>query len=155
MTALIISLIIVGIFLILAEFLVIPGFGIAGVLGLASMVGSCWITYTEFGHFWGSVVVATNILIFIVVLILSLRSNTWKKLSLKTNIKAKVDNTPMDKGISIGTKGISTTRLAPSGLAKFNNTTTEVFSMGALVEPNTPIIVEEIEGNKIVVTIEK
>lgn len=151
MTALIITLILVGIFLIIAEFLVIPGFGVAGILGFASMIGSCWITFNEYGHFWGSIVVAANIVLFLIILILSLRSNTWKKLSLKTNIKAKVNNTPKEKGIVIGSRGISYTRLAPSGTAKINNNTIEVFSMGALIEPNTPIIVEDIEGNKIIV----
>lgn len=154
MTALIITLILVGIFLIIAEFLVIPGFGVAGILGFASMVGSCWITFNEFGHFWGSIVIATNIILFLIVLFISLRSNTWKKLSLKTNIKAKVDNTPKDKGIAIGSKGVATTRLAPGGTAKINNNTIEVFSLGALIEPNTSIIVEEIEGNKIIVKAE-
>jgi membrane-bound ClpP family serine protease len=41
MTLLIITLIIAGLLLLAAELVLIPGFGVAGILGIASLAGSC------------------------------------------------------------------------------------------------------------------
>ena len=41
MTALVITLIIAGLLLLGAELIIIPGFGIAGILGIGSIVASC------------------------------------------------------------------------------------------------------------------
>ena len=53
---LIITLILVGLVLILAEILLIPGVGVAGVLGLLSMGGSCYYAFYEFGTLTGGIV---------------------------------------------------------------------------------------------------
>ena len=42
---LIITLILVGIVLMIAEILLIPGVGVAGILGLLSLGGSCWYAF--------------------------------------------------------------------------------------------------------------
>lgn len=42
---LIISLLLAGLILIFAEVLIIPGVGIAGILGLLSMGGSCFMPF--------------------------------------------------------------------------------------------------------------
>ena len=46
----IITLILVGLVLIFAEILLVPGVGIAGVLGLLSMGGSCYYAFYEYGY---------------------------------------------------------------------------------------------------------
>ena len=50
---LVVSLILIGLVLMLAEVLIIPGVGVAGVLGLLSMGGSCWYAFNEFGNITG------------------------------------------------------------------------------------------------------
>ena len=47
---LIITLILVGLVLIFAEILLVPGVGVAGVLGLLSMGGSCFYAFMEYGE---------------------------------------------------------------------------------------------------------
>jgi len=44
---LIIALVLVGLVLILAEILLIPGVGVAGILGLLSLGGSCYYSFYE------------------------------------------------------------------------------------------------------------
>lgn len=151
MVALIITLIVVGLVLLIAELLVIPGFGIAGILGIASLVASCWIAFDSLGQTAGLLVIAANILFTVIMTVFTLRSRTWKRLSLKTNIDAKVDTTPQAKGIQPGITGISLTRLAPGGQARFGEITAEVSTRDALIEPGKPVIVSEIEGNRIFV----
>lgn len=151
MAALIITLIVVGLILLIAELLVIPGFGVAGILGIASLIASCWIAFDSLGQTAGLLVIAVNILLTVLMTIFTLRSKTWKKLSLKTNIDAKVDTTPQAKGIQPGITGISLTRLAPGGQARFGEITTEVTTRDMLIEPGKPIVVSEVEGNRIFV----
>lgn len=151
MTALIITLIIVGLILLVAELLIIPGFGVTGILGLVSMIASCWFAFSTYGHLGGLIVVAVNILLIVTSTILILRSKTWKRLSLKTNIDAKVDLSPDKKGIEVEMAGKTLTRLAPGGLAKFGETITEVFTRDSLVEPGKEIVVSEIDGHRIFV----
>jgi membrane-bound ClpP family serine protease len=151
MAALIVTLIIVGLILLLAELLIIPGFGIAGILGIVSMIASCWVAFDSYGHITGLLVISANILFVIISVIFTLRSKTWKKASLKTNIEAKVDITPLAKGITEGMNGKTLTRLAPAGQARLGEIVTEVFTRDSLVEPGKEITVCQIDGNKIFV----
>lgn len=149
--ALIITLIIVGILLITAEIILIPGIFVTGVLGLASLVGSCYFAFTEYGQLGGIITIAVNIILVVLFVILALRSNTWKKLSLDTKIDSKVDFRPEEKGLSIGQSGITITQLNPMGKARINNIFVEVTSQGEIVGPNTEIEIVLIEDNRVYV----
>ena len=151
MTALVITLIIAGMLLLGAELIIIPGFGIAGILGIASIVASCWVAFTHLGTTAGVIVILVNIILTIVSTVLMLRSKTWKKLSLKTNIDAKVDTAPAKKGIAVGDTGITLTRLAPAGKVKIGENVLEAFTRDSLIEPGKEIKVTAIGDNKIYV----
>ncbi len=151
MTALIITLILVGIILIITEFLIIPGFGVAGVLGIASIVASCWIAFDGYGTTGGIITVLANIFLVVIVTVLTLRSKTWKRLTLKTNIDSKADSTPENKGVFTGMKGVTTSRLAPGGSAKIENNIIEVFTLDTIIDSGIEVEVCDIIGNKVYV----
>ena len=151
MTLLIITLIIAGLLLLAAELVLIPGFGLAGILGVSSLVASCWVAFAQVGTTAGIITLAANILLAIISTVLVLRSKTWKRLSLGTNIDAKVDNTPGEKGISVGDQGTTVTRLAPGGKVLLGNRIVEAFSRDTIIEPGAAITVCEIDGNRIFV----
>ena len=151
MTLLVITLIIAGILLLGAELIIIPGFGIAGILGIAAMAGSCWVAFTYISTTAGIITITANILLAVASTILVLRSKTWKKLSLNTNINAKVDVTPAQKGVAVGEKGISLSRLAPGGKVQIGNQMLEAFCRASIIEPGKEIEVCSIEGYKIFV----
>lgn len=151
MVGLIITLIVVGLLLLAAELVLIPGFGVAGVLGVVSLVASCWLAFVNLGTTAGVIVLLVNIVLAVISTIFVLRSKTWKKISLKTNIDAKVDCAPALKGIVEGEKGITLTRLAPSGKVQIGENIVEVFTRDSLIEPGREIVVSEIEGSKIFV----
>ena len=90
-----------------------------------------------------------NILLAVISTIVVLRSKTWKKLSLGTNIDAKVDTTPVQKGISVGDEGATVTR--PGGKILVGTEMVEAFSRDTVIEPGVSIEVCSIEGNKIFV----
>ena len=76
---LIITLILVGLVLIFAEILLIPGVGVAGILGLLSMGGSCYYAFTELGPTAGAVVTAVNAVLIVALTVWVLRAKTWKR----------------------------------------------------------------------------
>ena len=57
----IITLILVGLVLMFAEILLIPGVGVAGILGLISMGGSCFCAFHQYGNTVGAIVTAVNV----------------------------------------------------------------------------------------------
>lgn len=151
MTFLVITLIFVGILLLAAELVIIPGFGVAGILGVASLVASCWVAFTYISTTAGVIAIAANILLVIVSTILMLRSRTWKKLSLTTNINAKADSAPAEKGVAIGEKGTTLSRLAPGGKILVGTTIMEGFTRDGIIDAGKGIQVCGIEDNKVYV----
>ena len=151
MWALIIALIIIGVILLVTELIIIPGFGVTGILGIAAMVTSCCLAWYKFGHVAGTWIIVINVAAILILLFLLLRTQTWKRASLQTNINAKVDEDPRKKGIKVGMKGMSLTRLAPGGQARIGENNVEVFTRGQLVDACKELEVTDIEGTKVFV----
>ena len=74
----VITLIILGIILLLAEIFLIPGIGIAGILGLISLCGSSYYAFAFLSPMAGAIVTTVNIVLLAVVLFYALRAKTWK-----------------------------------------------------------------------------
>ena len=146
----IITLILVGLVLMFAEILIIPGVGIAGVLGLLSMGGSCYYAFYEFGNNTGAIVTAVNVILLVALAVWILRAKTWKKMSLETNIDSKAvsDNASV---LAVGDRGKTLTRIAPMGSARFGDFVVEVKAVEGMLDPNVDVEVVLIEDNKIYV----
>lgn len=148
---LIITLILLGLLLVLAEILLIPGVGIAGVLGLLAMGGSCAYAFMEMGNMTGIIVTSVNAVLLVALIIWVLRAQTWKRLSLETNIDSKAVAPEVE--VSVGDKGRSVTRLAPMGTVRFGDNSLEATSMEGLIDPGMDVQVVAIEDAKIYVSI--
>lgn len=146
---LIITLILVGLILLFAEILLIPGVGIAGILGLLSMGGSCAYAFVEFGNQTGAVVTAVVVVLIVALTIWVLRAKTWKRLTLETNIDTKA--VVPEVSVAVGDRGRSTTRLAPMGMVRFGDSTLEVTSFEGIIDSGTEVEVTAIEDYKIYV----
>ncbi len=144
----IITLILVGLVLIFAEIMLIPGVGVAGILGLLSMGGSCFYAFSEMGNTAGGIVTTVNVVLLVVMTVYVLRAKTWKRMSLETNIDSKaVGNVT----VAVGDRGKTVTRLAPMGSARFGDYVIEVKALEGMMDPETRIEVVLIEDNKIYV----
>ena len=89
---LVLTLILVGIVLLLAELLLVPGVGVAGILGVLSLCGSSYYAFAFLGGIQGGIVTVVNIALLSILLYFALRAKTWKKLELDTVIDKKVDD---------------------------------------------------------------
>ncbi|MDL2296961.1 serine protease [Bacteroidales bacterium OttesenSCG-928-E04] len=147
--ALIITLILLGIILVILEILIVPGL-VVGILGFLMMVGGIIAAYTSYGALAGNIVLASTLIISVILFVLILRTKTWKKLTLKTNIDSKMNTLP-DNGLTVGMEGVAVSRLAPMGKGKFGNEIVEVTSQLGFVDVNNTIVITKIESNKVYV----
>lgn len=146
----IIVLILVGLVLIFAEILLIPGIGIAGILGLLSMGGSCFYAFNQMGTTAGVIVTVINAVLIVALSVWVLRAKTWKRFTLNTNIDSKAIDRYEEK-LTIGDRGRTITRLSPMGSAKFLDEVYEVKALEGMIDPGVDVEVVLIEDNKIYV----
>ena len=147
----IVTLILVGLVLIFAEVLLIPGVGIAGILGLLSLAGSCFYAFSQIGTTVGIIVTAVNAVLVVALTIWILRAKTWKRMTLETNIQSKAvsDDSSL---LAVGDKGKTITRLAPMGTVRFGERTTEVKAVEGIIDPGAEVEVVMIEDKRIYVS---
>ena len=149
---LIITFILVGLLLVFAEILIIPGVGVAGILGLLSLGGSCYYAFYEFGNLTGGIVTGINALLIIVLTIYVLRAKTWKRMSLETNIDAKAHEDE-SAYLFVGDVGVTLSRLAPMGMVRFGERAVEVKAIEGMRDPGTEVEIVMIEGERIYVSL--
>ncbi len=143
-------LVLVGLILLLLEILVIPGTGVAGIVGFGLIGVAIWQAFAHHGPVAGVVTVAITVVLSVAMIYWALKSKTWKKISLNDRIDSKVNVVDQEK-IKAGDKGITVGRLAPMGKAEFNGNYYEVKTYGDFLDPDTPIEVIKIEFNTIYV----
>ena len=148
---LIITLIIVGLLLVFAEILLIPGVGVAGILGLISLGGSCFYTFNVFGNLAGGIVTGINALLVILLTVYVLRAKTWKRMTLETNIDSKALDDEASY-VCVGDSGLAVTRLAPMGTMRLGERTVEVKALEGMIDPGEEVEVVMIDDGRIYVS---
>ncbi len=146
----ILTIIVIGLIFLLLEMLVVPGTTVVGFVGLAMMAFGVYSVYSEFGPAAGTYALAGTLIFTIGGITIALKSNTWKKAMLGTEVGGKVNTVEIDK-VKPGDEGMAITRLNPMGKALINDEYYEVTSKDNLLNQNTPIVVTKVEGNKIIV----
>lgn len=149
MWAIVLTLIGIGLIILLLEILVIPGAGIAGVIGFGLMVAGVYLAFEKGGNAIGFMVLSGTVLLNILALILALRSKTWDKAMLKKQIDGKVN--VVDSRIQPGDQGVTISRCAPTGKALIHNEFYEVFADTDFIDENQTVEVIKVEGGRILV----
>ncbi|MDZ7740728.1 MAG: NfeD family protein [Bacteroidota bacterium] len=146
----VIALIAIGLLFLILEILVFPGQAVAGIIGIVLLVIGIWQSYLVLGSQIGNWVMAGTLTASIGLLILALRSKTWKRAMLSDDIDGKVN--VIDKlKLKVGDEGKTISRLNPAGKALINDDYYEVHTQGDFVNPGTAVIVTKISFNKIYV----
>ena len=159
----------VGIVLILAEIFIIPGFGVAGITGMIlvtvglfmSMVGNSfsveWYALPTIEDIHTAMLNFSTTLIIILVggIILGKllpKSAVFQRLCLDA-VENKADGYTAAKTSSslVGTQGVASTPLRPSGIGEFDDKRLDVIARGSFIEKSTTIVVAEVHGSRIIV----
>lgn len=143
-------LLILGITLILVETLFIPGTTIFGILGIISIFSSDYLSYVYFGTEFAIIYSILNSVICLSILVYSLKSNTWNKVSLKKVHTESVNKNRYEE-LSVGNIGISTSSLKPYGKGKFNDKIYEIKSSENFIDQGKKIKIINILQDKILV----
>lgn len=142
-----------GIVLIIAE-LFVPG-GIIGLLGVAAVIGSLYMSAEDVGHMSLSIAIAMVVAIITAVLL-------YKLIGLEKGFLRHIilnDATTTEKGYVssvnrlelIGLEGIAVTPLRPAGTAVFNGERLDVVTEGGYIASQQAVKIIKTEGSRIVV----
>jgi membrane-bound ClpP family serine protease len=144
------SIILVGFFFLLLEILAVPGTTIVGIAGFILMGVGVFSSFVQYGSTAGILTLGGTIVFSIMALALALRSKTWKRAMLGSELIGKVNIFEADK-VKPGDTGLTISRLNPMGKAMINGEYYEVTAKFSLIDHNTEIVVTKVEGNKIIV----
>ena len=141
---------IVAVILIIAEIFLLPGITIAGIAGALFAIGGVAYAYS-INITTGNITLGSSIVVFGGLFLWLMRSNSFSRVSLKTDIDSTLTS-PRDMALKAGDEGITLSRLAPIGKARFNNITVEAKSLGEFIDEDTPVIIKQVDGYNVVVT---
>jgi len=174
--ALEILLFLAGLAFLVIELTLLPGFGVAGILGLLLIIASIVMAGQTFlvpnsSLEWdeslrsAGVVLGSAIVFVVAANLISRRMGSipfLRRLILEPpseSLPVAADGGPplavVAKGhplVAIGEWGIAESVLRPAGKARFRDHSLDVVADGAFVEPDTPVQVVSLSGNRIVVT---
>lgn len=146
----VISLILFGLVLIIAEIIFIPGTTVVGIIGFIFLIMGVGFSFNYFGAETGWVTVGATAVASGAVLYLSFKANVWKRFSLKSAITSKVNEGELS-ALIVGTEGIAISALRPIGKAELDNKQYEVKTTGEYLDSGKRIRVVKIFMNQIIV----
>lgn len=148
---LIVVLIVVGLLLLVAETVLLPGITVAGVLSFFAFAAAVWQGFALCGTAGGFITAGTALASAGAALWLSLRYETWSRFALERSIDATSQPDPARK-VRPGDRGITVTRLAPMGRVKIGGETFEAKCPDAYLEPHREVEVTGFDNSAIIVT---
>lgn len=145
-----ISLILIGLILIMAEVIFVPGTTIVGLIGLIITVAGIYYAFIslEYGTAW-AVLSITGIL-NLGALFYGFRSGVWKRFALKESVTATTFENRLN-GLAPGMEGTAISDIKPIGKAEFMEKPFEVKSNSGFITVGTKVIITKLENNTIIV----
>lgn len=148
---LIIALIIIGVLLVVAELVLLPGLSVAGIGALICYGIAIYFGFSTYGTNGGLIVIGSILILSVIATVLSLRARTWHKLALTQEIDGKSQIQPQDT-LKIGDRGVTVTRLAPMGKVTIDGETYEAKSLGNIyLDPQQEIEIVGFENFNVIV----
>jgi membrane-bound serine protease (ClpP class) len=151
-----------GLALLALEIFVIPGFGIAGVTGIAALLAG--LTLSLLGAGSTPMIIARSVgrvtLSMAAAAIASLvfmrflpRLPGGSRLVLETDLGADAGfASPSERDRAwLGKTGRAQSALRPAGIVAIDGERVDVISEGEMIEPGTEVIVTRVDGNRVVV----
>lgn len=142
--SLVISLMVVGFMLLAAEVFVIPGFGVAGILGLVSLGGGVIIAWANWGAMAGATLLLGSLAGTAFFVVIFFKSRVGDRLMLGSTLENTSAVSDEDKHL-LGRRGVAVTMLRPSGVAEFGEERVEVETDGDFIHEGQPVVVTDVE----------
>lgn len=143
-------LIAIGLVLIVVELIFVPGTTFVGIIGFILTAVGIWLGYSSLGSTVGHVILGSSVLVGVVSVFYSFRSDAWSRFALKGQINSRV-NDEYKHELFKGETGLTISALRPAGTAVFRERQHEVHTSGEFVDANTQVRIIKIEQNRIIV----
>lgn len=144
-----IILIVIGLILLMLEFLVFPGVQITGIVGFVAIAVGIFWAYSAYGFSGGTLVLGGTVIAGGLLTWYVLQTKTWKRMGLSARIDSKVEGT--DVTIKPGDEGYALGRLAPMGKIRIGDTIAVGESVSGYVKEGEGIVVVKVLPNKVIV----
>ena len=152
-------LFLLGLGLIALEVFVIPGFGVAGILGITLMIGSIFFVFDKAYEFqtavmWLSISVIMSAALVILAAVYLPETQVFRRLALSTVMDTESgyhSSSSEDFQAYLGKSGTALTPLRPSGTARIANNRVDVVTVGDFIARDSNIKVVSVEGPKVFV----
>lgn len=147
----IVTVLVIGLLLLFTEVAVVPGFGVAGILGVLALGAGAVAAWTELGPFWGAVTGGASVVTAVVMLFWLPKSRAGRKMVLEHSFAEAVSQE--DRSALIGRRGITVTPLRPIGRVRFGRDEVDVMTEGEYIDSDREVEVMTVEGPRVVVRI--
>ncbi len=151
--ALVPTMIVTGFLLLLIEMLVIPGFGLPGIVGLGLLFGGAATAYTRLNPMTGILTALGSAAVIAIGLRLIPRTGLWHRLHLESVQRREDDyaSASADLMALVGRSGRAITPLRPSGTALIDGRRVDVVTEGLFISEGTTVTVVRVEGSRVIV----
>ncbi len=150
----IIGLILMGVVFMIVEMLLLPGVTLGALLSVCSFAGAIYVAFDALGHMAGVSVVVASIAISLLTFVWAIRTDMWKRISLKERVAGSTSQSPSEV-IALGSRGVAMSRLAPMGRAKFGDTIIEAKSLESFIDPKSEVEVVGYDNAAVIVKLVK
>lgn len=140
---------IIGLVLVFAEILM-PGFGIFGILGGAAVVVTAVLAYFSYGVQGFLLALVLLVVAFVAMILFAKKTGMYNKVVLKDKLETKDFDESVLTGL-MGMEGITQTTLRPFGVAEFNGRNVDVCSSGDFIDRGKKVRVTQISGKTVTV----
>lgn len=140
---LIILLILLGVLFLVAELVLLPGVSLGALFALVCYGSAIYTAFADYGPFTGGIVVLIILALSFVATVLSLRSKTWQRFSLKQKIESSSMPFP-DNEVKAGDRGVAVSRLAPMGKVEIGGRIYEAKSTDVYIDQRSTVEVGRV-----------
>lgn len=144
----VLGLFVLGAVLLGLELFVIPGFGVVGVMGIASFLGAVVVAWWKLGG-WEAVTAFTLGAATVAGLLWYLPRSPAGKAMVLTEVQ--MGTAVRLPSVLAGHQGVAATPLRPAGIVRFAERELDVVSEGLFVDAGTAVRVTRVEGATIFV----
>ena len=134
-----------------------PGFGLPGISGIILEVVAVALTWMNHGPMAALGMTLIVLSILAIAISMSLRSAANGKLSRSKLVLNDTESNEAgyrsteDLDVFLGTEGVTTTVLRPTGMAEFDGVRLNVVSEGEFIQSGTRVQIVRVEGSRILV----
>lgn len=140
-----------GIVFLVTEVVLIPGFGLTGILGVISFMAAVCYSFVVMGTLAGWLTLISVVLLCVVLILWSIYGKSIDKMALKEKIASSVAD-PNIATLSVGMKGVAVTRLASIGNIDINGNTIEATAQfGEFVDAGEIVEITRLENGTVYV----